>query len=185
MHRGKEVIVLGGALFFACDIGFKSVLHVSAEVASGIDGIHGVEEALKVFLHLAGVLVTDMEIACEGLHDDGIELLGDLGVDSARWYGFGFADLFEGMEVAFTDKQALSREDLVQDDTDTEDIGALIEREPLDLFGGHVAEFTFEDTGLCACGLALGLGDAKVDDLDIAVVGDEDVLWRDIAVDDV
>ncbi len=139
---------------------------------------------MKVFLHLAGVLVADMEIASEGFHDDGIELLWDLGVGAAWWDGFGFADLFEGVEVAFADEQALSREDLVQDDADAEDIGALIEGESLDLFGGHIAEFTFEDAGLCTGGFALGFGDAKVDDFDIAIVGDKDVLGRDVAVDD-
>src|SRR5262249_6678112 len=59
------------------------------------------------------------------------------------------------------------------------------EGEPAHLLGAHVAELALEDALLRLTGLAGGLGDAEVDELDLALVADEHVLRRDVAMNEV
>ena len=65
-----------------------------------------------------------------------------------------------------------------------EHVGARVERHAADLLGRHVAELALEDADL-ARELHQRLGDAEVEQLDVAVVRQPHVRRRDVAVDDV
>ena len=89
-----------------------------------------------------------------------------------------------GLKVALAKEQTLIGEQLVEHNTERENIEAVVYVEPLDLLGGHIAELTLEHP--CACGLIapiFGLSDAKVDQLHLALIRDQDVLRGDIAMD--
>ena len=83
------------------------------------------------------------------------------------------------------DEQPLAGEELVEHDADREDVAAPVDRQPAHLLGRHVAELALQDSGLGRRRLAGRLGDAEVDELDLALVADEHVLRRDVAVDEV
>jgi hypothetical protein len=53
---------------------------------------------------------------------------------------------------------------------------------PGGLLRGHVGELALDGAGLRLRRGPGGLGDAEVDDLDVPVVGDEDVVGADVAV---
>ncbi len=95
------------------------------------------------------------------------------------------ADLLQRREVALADEQPLAREQLVEHDADREDVAAPIDRQAAHLLGRHVAELPLEDAGLRLRRLARRLGDAEVDQLALALVPDQHVLGRDVAVDEV
>jgi hypothetical protein len=93
--------------------------------------------------------------------------------------------LLEGGEVALADEEPLAGEQLVEHDAHGEDVAASVDRQAPHLLGRHVAELALEDARLRLAGLARGLGDAEVDELHLAVVRDEHVLRRDVAVHEV
>ena len=90
----------------------------------------------------------------------------------------------------------LAREHLVEDRAEREDVGPRVGAPSAHLFGRHVPERPEDDAGLGA-GRGRGeigglgalllmrqLGEAEVEDLDAAVVGDEEVFGLEVAVDD-
>ncbi len=74
--------------------------------------------------------------------------------------------------------------EFVHDDAKGKDIAASVKDKTFDLFGGHICEFPFDGSRLGFLG-RLGFGDTKVDDLDDALKGEDDVLGGNIAVDQV
>ena len=74
-------------------------------------------------------------------------------------------------------------EQLVQDDAEREDIGAPVERLAAELLGRHVRDLALERSGAGRARAVGRFGDAEVDHLRGAVAVDEDVVGRDVAVD--
>ena len=64
------------------------------------------------------------------------------------------------------------------------DVGAAVRVHPGGLLRRHVRDLALEDTGLRLLGLVRRLGDAEIDDLHLAIVGEEHVLRVDVAVHD-
>ncbi len=81
-------------------------------------------------------------------------------------------------------EQPLPRRQLPQEHADAEDVGARIDRLPARLLGRHVRVLALEQPRLRLrrVDCAGRLGDAEVDQLDRALVGDQHVLRRDVAV---
>ena len=131
------------------------------------------------------VRVAVIRIARERLQHDALELLWNLLVVVGRRLDLDVAHLLERREVALADEQPLPRQQLVEHDADREDVAALVDRQAAHLLRRHVAELPLQDSGLGGRRLAGRLGDAEVDQLDLAVVPDEHVLGRDVAVDQV
>ena len=75
------------------------------------------------------------------------------------------------------------REQLVEDDAERVDVAAPIDLLAARLLGRHVAELALEDARLLA--EEVRAGDAEVGDLHDALVREQDVLRRDVAVHDV
>ena len=87
-------------------------------------------------------------------------------------------------EVGVAEEEALPGEHLPEDDPHGEDVGAGVDLLPLRGLGREVAELALDDPGLALLELARRLGEAEVDDLHLAVLGDEHVGRRHVAVDD-
>ena len=77
-------------------------------------------------------------------------------------------------------------EHLEQQDAGGVDVGARVGDAALDLLGGQVGDGAHQHTGGrgVAGGAGHGPGEAEVGDLDAPVVGEQDVLGLDVAVDD-
>ena len=127
-------------------------------------------------------LVAIVDVLRERLEHDLLELLGDASVVRRGRHDLDVLHLLEGGEVGLADEEPLTREQLVEHDADGEDVAASIERQPPHLLGRHVAELPLEDARLRLASLARRLRDAEVDDLDLAVVGQEHVLRAHVAV---
>ena len=95
-----------------------------------------------------------------------------------------------GLGRRFPRESALRGEELVDDDPEAEDVGAVVDVVTADLLGRHVGGRPEDDAGLREHrrrGRAVGrglLGEAEVQDLETAVRRDEQVLGLEVAVDD-
>ena len=97
--------------------------------------------------------------------------------------------------VAVLAERTLPRQHLVKDDSESEDVGAAVGRLAVDLFGRHVGDGADDASTLgversgwgFGCQVLFGqhqLGEAEIQDLDSAVVGEEYVLRFEITMDD-
>ena len=177
---------LAGALvLFQLDLAGVLLAHPRREVLAAVEHAVLEHEGLELVVELHRRLVPGLGLTRERLHQDRLEVLGDLGVLAARGGHVDGAHHLEGGEVSVALEQALADQRLVEDDAEGEHVAAAVERHAADLLRGHVAELTLEDAGLGPRHATGGLGDAEVDQLDLALVRDEDVGRADIAVDDV
>jgi hypothetical protein len=141
-----------------------------------------VHERLQVVVQVHRGAVAVFGVLREGLEHDGLELVGDLSVVARGRHDLDVADLLQGGEIRLADEQPLHGEQLVQADAHGEHVAAAVDLQASHLLGGHVPELALEDPRLGLRALARGLGDAEVDELHVAVVRDEDVLRRHVAV---
>ena len=93
--------------------------------------------------------------------------------------------LLHRLEVGVAEEEALPREQLPQDDADREDVGPRVDVLPHRRLGREVGELALDDARLALFELAVRLGEAEVHDLHLAVLRDEHVRRRHVAVDDV
>lgn len=164
----------------------EEIVHGLSEVACIEDLLLvGHEEVLEIFLEFGGKLIAVVDVLCECPHDDVFEGFGDAAVVVGGWDDLDMADLLEGGEFIGANKEAFAGEHLVKKDARAKDIGPSVDGFAHDLFGGHVAEFSFEDAGFGVAAFGGSFGDPKVDDFDLSFVGDDDILRGDIAVNDI
>ncbi len=95
---------------------------------------------------------------------------------------FPFLHRAEHGQVAVAVEEAGAGEQLPEGDAESEEVGPGVHRLASGLLGSHVRELALEHAR--GAGAVAGLGDAKVGQLHRPLVGDEDVVWRDVAVDE-
>jgi hypothetical protein len=122
-------------------------------------------------------------LALQAAEHDGIERGGDVRSEAARRYHLVVEDRMDGACRVLATEEALSRERLPQDDAHREDIATPVERAARELLRRHVGELPFDLRVLRFLPTAGRLRDAKVEDASNAVSADEDVLRRDVAMD--
>ena len=123
-------------------------------------------------------------VARERLEHDRLERRRVLGVDRGRRRRILVADLARDDEVVVPAKQPPTQGQLPQDRAQREHVAAAVERLAAALLRRHVRDLALEGA-VPGVGLQRGhAGDAEVDQLHAAVVADEDVRGRDVAVDD-
>jgi hypothetical protein len=158
------------------------------------DGVGAVEEGGEGRLHAAGAVPPAIGVAGEGAVDERGERLGDLrGALEERGERAG-PDLLEGDEAVAVAEHELVGEELVEDDAERVDVGALIEGAAEGLLGRHVRDLALDghvgvDGGrgsgaVDVAGAGGGAGDAEVEDLHGAREAQHDVVRADVAVDD-
>jgi hypothetical protein len=80
--------------------------------------------------------------------------------------------------------KTLAHRQFPQHDSDGEEIRTPIHGKPATCSGAMYASLPFMSREGLGCVRARELGDTEVDHLHHALVGDEDVLWADVAMDD-
>ena len=98
--------------------------------------------------------------------------------------GIFASDQLDGLVVGVSVEQPLAGQHLVQEDTDGEDIRSLIDVLATRGLGRQIAHLALDHAWVGRFHLAGGLGEAKVGQLDLAILRDKHVGRRNVAVDD-
>ena len=201
----------GGALFFFGGVEGEAALRgAEGDVVAGEkDGVelHGPHDGLEGFANVGGGGEAGGGLLFEAAEDDGLEFDGEVGGDLADGGRVGELDGADGLElgrVGAVEGVAAGGE-LVEDEAEGEDVGLDAGLAGDELLGRHVgdgaaargvggagdglgrADFALVDG---AAGVELGLvgaeaaGEAEVEDLDEAAVGEHDVGGLEVAVED-
>ena len=160
------------------------VAHQRRDVAGG--DLHAPREQVlrQRVAEIGGVVVAVLGVPGQRLAHHALELGLDVGVERLQRRHPRLADLLDGGVVGVAVEQALAREQLPQDDAHREHVGASVDLEPARGLGGQVAELALHHAGIGRLDLAVGLGQAEVHELHLAVLRQQDVRRRDVAVDD-
>ena len=163
----------------------KLLAHPGGKRLGVVNGLGLHQKVLQIVVHVATPLVASLQILGQRLHNDLVERGRNLFVHRRGRRHIDVAHFFQRRKVALTKEQSLVGEDLVKDGADGKDVGLLIKRLAADLLGAHIAKLALEHTGLGLRRARRCFGDTKVDDLDLAFVADDDVLRRDVAMNDI
>src|SRR5262249_53894497 len=139
---------------------------------------------VEVLQDLLDVLITQTEVALKTLADDVTEAAGNVGIDIDGWNGALLAAFQQTGERGIGFVWRFSREQFEKDESESEEIGTLIESGAHGLLGRHVFHGSDQCAGL---GHAFGFNrasEAEVHHQDAAVVIAHDVLWLEVAMDD-
>src|SRR5690606_30130623 len=142
-------------------------------------------DALPIFVQVDRVLVAVLLVLGQRLEHDALELVRDLPVVGAGRQDLDVADLLQGGEVRLADEQPLAGQELVEDGAAGVYVRGAVDLRTAHLLRRHVAELALEDAGLGLGALAGRLGDAEVDELDLALERDQHVLRADVPVNQV
>ena len=180
--RGRVLLLSGVRAFRQVREGLE---HVGSElVGVGLEPLL-LAEGPERGAQLGGALIAILGPHRERLADDLEQRLRHLRVEVPQLRDLALAHHHQRGEVAATLEEALGREHLPQADAEGEDVAAAVKLgQPARLLGREVSVLALEQAGLGAHQLLAGLGDAEVDQLHRARVGHQNVLGRDVAVDD-
>ena len=160
-------------------------LHQVRDV-EGADGDRVLEEELReVEPKVSRRLISLRGLTRERAIDDALEIRRHARVDFDDARNHRLLDLLDGLEVGVAEEEPLASEELPEDDADGEDVGAGVDFLSHGGFGRQVREFALDDARLALFELAVRLGETEVHDLHFAVLRDEHVRRRHVAVDDV
>jgi hypothetical protein len=146
--------------------------------------------------HVADGLIARLAILGQAALDDALQLRRRGRRELSERGRILVKDLVQRVDERLGLERPRVRNGLVQDAAEREDVGARVERLAGDLLGGHVPRRAeklavrgegAEGGGVGADRIPRGvgqLGQAEVDDLRVAVLGDQDVVGLEIAVND-
>ena len=148
-----------------------------------------VEPAAEGLLHLEGVVEAVARVAGEGALEDRPQRVVDpVGAPVPRVGHDGLAHQAALVVRVGALEQAVSDEHLPEHGTGAEQVGAVVDRIAAHLLGAHVGDLAGAPGGRGAARcVGRGLehaGHAEVDDLHVAVEGEDDVVGADVAVDE-
>ena len=141
-------------------------------------------ELLEGLPHLVAALEPVGRLVRERLEDDRREPRRDVGPVLRGRGHVAEHDRRHREEVVVALEQAPHGAQLVEHDAEREHVAAAIDRLADALLGGHVRDLALERAGPGLDGAVRGLRDPEVRDLDAAVVADEEVGRRHVAVHD-
>jgi pimeloyl-ACP methyl ester carboxylesterase len=78
----------------------------------------------------------------------------------------------------------LARQELIEDDADCKEIGADVKRLSSNLLGSHISQLTFDHCGARPARAIEGERDTKVGEFDLPFIGNEDIVRRDVPVNE-
>jgi len=138
----------------------------------------GIERSSEGFAR--GVAIVG--IFCQTAHDDTVEFSRQRGVVARRRRRLHGDNLGTDGRDRGTIERTVSCDQLIENNADGKDVGAMVLRFSLDLFGRKIGGSSDQAGG--AGNLGGETRDAKVTEFDLTLVGDEDVGGFDVAVDD-
>ena len=141
------------------------------------------QHALEVGLHLLGALVARRRVLRERAHHDHVEVARDVAADLRRRLGRRRQVLHRDLDRRVAVERRLAGEELVEDDAERVEIGALVDLGAARLLGREVLRRADDRARLGHLARA-GARDPEVGHLDAAFAVDEDVVRLDVAVDD-
>src|SRR5262249_30356261 len=118
----------------------------------------------------------------ERLRNDTDDPRWRVGSDLGEGWEITLHDVGEDLDVALLVPHPTTGNGFPDHDAGCEDVGARIDITP-DLLRRHVRRLAVQNAGARLHGGVQRLREAEVDELDLTVVGDEDVLWGRVAVD--
>ena len=147
-------------------------------------GVGPVEEAGERGLKLGGAAVAILALLGQGLEHDLLQLWRQIRPLGPHVGDLGLAHLVEELERLLLLVEHLAADHLVEADPGAEHVGPGVDLITPGLLRRHVEELALDDPVLGLSAPLAGLGDAEVDDLDLAVIADEHVLGADVSMDD-
>jgi len=175
----------GHPLPFHLDLLGEENLQVLGHAAAGRTQVEPENALLDIRLHVGARLVPVFGILGEGLGDDVVQLLGKPALQRPERGELGLPHLRKDLEGVVSLEHAAARDQFIQENPGGEDVGPEVDHLSRRLFGRHVGDFSLDHPHLGDRALAGRLGDPEIDDLHIPLVGEEDVLGRDVPMDDV
>ncbi len=97
---------------------------------------------------------------------------------------FALADVEEHRHFVRPGAERLHQEHFRETDAEREKVGPAIHFARIGGFRAQVADLAFDDAVFGVFFAVAGPRNAEIGELDLAVVGDEDIAWADVAVDD-
>ncbi|HEY2744561.1 MAG TPA: hypothetical protein VGL86_08055 [Polyangia bacterium] len=140
------------------------------------------EELPERAVQVARGLIAILGPLRQALGDDRLELVGDRWIDLAQRRHLRVLDRVERLFALEVPEERARAGQLPQDDPRGEDVAARIDRRACRLLGRHVRELAFDDAFFFLH--VARARDAEVDQLHHPVPRDQDVLRRDVAMDD-
>ena len=154
-----------------------------ADLARGQVPARGVEVLLQGVVHLLRGGVAILAAGFRGALADPGEGLGHVGRGLAKAGDLAVDEVVDDGDLGDALPHAAAGDGLPEHHPDGEDVGAPVDPVALGLLGRHVGHLALDGAGARLAAGVDRLGDAEVDDLDQAVVGDEHVLRGGVAVD--
>ena len=173
---GHRALVLG-------DFGGEHLAQPDVKGQAGFRDQAIATELLQGVFDLVAIKEPVVGILSQHALDDGVEN-GRPRADFGEGFGLGFLDGLERQHDVAALEGILQRQQLIQADAEGEEVAAGVEGLGGGLLRRHVGEFALDGAGLGLLIAQVALGDAEVDELHDPVVGDEDVMRVDVAMDD-